>query len=610
MDIEETSLSENCSSTKLPKTSQTTFQKHSVRSAIQRASARIINLSTTRFDNPSSAPVSLENSNPESDERKSDDEFYSQPHRLSGRSLYIFSSNNSLRIALAKLFNKRWMGLLITLLIVHHWLLLCVQFWDAGVRDYTFGASWTDYPLFVIFVFYTLEMIARIIISGFIINPSGLQPRHPRVDIMKKSQFLVVDVHSELDSLFPDRAYLRHSFQRIDFVVVVSFWINLVLLFTGHGRFTVFSALSALRPFRLISMTSGSWTILRSLKKSAPVLANVTLFLLCFFLLFGIIGVISFEGSFDRRCVAADIPSNPETVEQYFTIPERYCGHYDDFTKGYACPPNFKCMNIGSPFEGTLGYNNIFQAVPILFGITAAQGWLVLMFQTMDAEYSLPSALYYIIGVVVFNFWLLNLFVAVITEMFAKIREDTNHSAFISSRSTIVLNDGTEDDGLQGQNKVKLKQSFLEKNFEVTYYFWILLVAADLVIMCVRSYDPDDEDNAASSDPTMIQGDFLIAERIFTAFFAIEIILRYFATPKSERRTKFFSSKRNRLDLFLAVINCIIQIPPIPTVSSGMLYRYLTVFQVARFYRIVMAIPRLRKLIVCILGTIWPTDLQ
>ncbi|ORY05860.1 hypothetical protein K493DRAFT_333364 [Basidiobolus meristosporus CBS 931.73] len=603
MDVEEISLSDNIDSGKHSKTSHTPSRLYSVGKAFRRASTRVIELSTTCFDNPI---PSHGNSDQKHDHNSLDDVPIPQQHRLGGRSLFLFGPNNPTRIYLARLFNRRWMGYLITLLIVLNWLLLCVQYWEPGARDFTFGFSWTDYPLLVIFILYTFETIARIIVSGFIINPPTSQQRQPRVEIGKKSPFLVVEVHSEIDSLFPDRAYLRHSFQRIDFVVVVSFWVNMILMLTGYGRFTVFSALSALRPFRLISMTSGSWTILRSLKKSAPVLVNVSLFLLCFFLLFGIIGVISFEGSFDRRCVSQDYQeSDYANLESFVTVPERYCGHYNETSKGYRCPANFNCVNVGNPFEGTLGYDNIFQTVPILFGITAAQGWLSLMFQTMDAEYPLPSALYYIIGVVVFNFWLLNLFVAVITEMFAKIREDTNHSAFTSrDKAAIVLNDGNDELDEQGKKKIPSKPNFLQRNFDATYYFWILLVAADLVIMCVRSYDPDDEDNVLTPDPTMIQGDFLTAERVFTSLFALEIILRYFAILKPGRRSKFFHSKRNRLDLFLAVVTCLIQIPPIPTVTSGMVYRYLTVFQVARFYRVVMAVPRLRRLITRTVGNV------
>ncbi|ORX99055.1 hypothetical protein K493DRAFT_366141 [Basidiobolus meristosporus CBS 931.73] len=560
-----------------------TFRHSRVGSAIQRASVRIIRLTTTRFDN------AHEESSQESSE------YYPEAHRLGGRSLYIFSPNNRFRIFLAKLFNKRWMGLFITLLILHNWLLLCIQFWDAGVRDYSFGANWAEYPLLVIFIFYTLEMIARIIISGFVFNPIGLQPRNPRANLTTKSQFLVVDVHSELDSLFPDKAYLRHSFQRIDFVVVVSYWINLVLLFTGHGRFTVFVALSALRPFRLISLTSGSWGLSHSR-------AHLT-------------GVALLKTYLKTRTTSRIISPFRRDIADTMIVSPRGM-HAPVITNAWYSMAF--CTSTKS--NGTLGFDNIFQSVPILFGITAAQGWLDLMFQTMDAEYSLPSALYYIIGVVIFNFWLLNLFVAVITEMFAKIREDTNHSAFISTKTAIVLNDNTEEEVPQGQKTV-LEPNFLERHFEITRYFWVLLVAADLVIMCIRSYDPDDEEPKSTVDPTMskllfsntpriqskrslVQGDFLIAERVFTGLFAIEIVLRYFATRRPDRHSKFCSSKRNRLDLFLAVITCIIQIPPIPTAFSGMLYRYFTVFQIARFYRIVMVVPRIRKLIARTVGNV------
>ncbi|RUS24573.1 hypothetical protein BC938DRAFT_473379 [Jimgerdemannia flammicorona] len=55
------------------------------------------------------------------------------------------------------------------------------------------------------------------------------------------------------------------------------------------------------------------------------------------------------------------------------------------------------------------------------------------MYDIMDAEYSF-TCIYFIVIVVVMNFWLINLFIAVITEMFAKIREDSEGSAFTTAR--------------------------------------------------------------------------------------------------------------------------------------------------------------------------------
>jgi len=55
------------------------------------------------------------------------------------------------------------------------------------------------------------------------------------------------------------------------------------------------------------------------------------------------------------------------------------------------------------------------------------------MYHVMDSEFDFVSV-YFIMTVVILNFWLINLFVAVITKMFAKIREDTSHSAFTLSK--------------------------------------------------------------------------------------------------------------------------------------------------------------------------------
>ena len=55
--------------------------------------------------------------------------------------------------------------------------------------------------------------------------------------------------------------------------------------------------------------------------------------------------------------------------------------------------------------------------------------WTPLMYSMMDSEYFV-SCLFFIICVIVLNFWLINLFVAVITNTFSAIRKETKKSAF------------------------------------------------------------------------------------------------------------------------------------------------------------------------------------
>lgn len=78
-----------------------------------------------------------------------------------------------------------------------------------------------------------------------------------------------------------------------------------------------------------------------------------------------------------------------------------------------------------------------------------------------------------------------------------------------------------------------------------------------------------------------------------TVILALEIIARFAVDWRS-----FHRSKRNWVDLAIAVITAIIQIPPIR--HSGQPYAWLTFFQILRFYRVVLAVPITRDLIVSI----------
>lgn len=104
------------------------------------------------------------------------------------------------------------------------------------------------------------------------------------------------------------RPYLRHSWNRVDALAIVSFWIMFILCVfgqekTAHEHLYIFRALAVLRTTRLLAITSGTTTIMTSLKKAAPQLVNVTFFVMFAIVLFSIVGVQSFKGSFRRNCV-------------------------------------------------------------------------------------------------------------------------------------------------------------------------------------------------------------------------------------------------------------------------------------------------------------------
>jgi voltage-dependent calcium channel len=112
------------------------------------------------------------------------------------------------------------------------------------------------------------------------------------------------------------------------------------------------------------------------------------------------------------------------------------------------------------------------------------------MYDMCDAEY-LVASLYFIVIVIIMNFWLINLFVAVINEMFAKVREDSKHSAFTSSKAKPVLNDNEEGWSFreQGQAAKKPKRAtWLQQFVKVSSPIWVVLVAIDLIVMGCKNF--------------------------------------------------------------------------------------------------------------------------
>lgn len=246
--------------------------------------------------------------------RRSSVQWHKPPNPFRGKSLGIFPADSTLRMKLSDVLVNPVVEPILLVLIIVQTVLLAVdarskaQYEPGHVKELR-KFSAIDWVLLGLFIIYTIEAIIRIIVSGFIINPveystinrqvglreavltkanqlfGGLQrqpsqrrnggtntdttlggPQQPSV----LRSFTTAQMNPEVgpsDSRerqrirLAHRAYLRHSFNRTDFVAVVSFWIALLL-----GAFNikntrvilVFQMLSCLRIIRLLNLTSGT----------------------------------------------------------------------------------------------------------------------------------------------------------------------------------------------------------------------------------------------------------------------------------------------------------------------------------------------------------------
>ena len=570
------------------------------------------------------------------------------PNPLRGKALGIFGPENRLRKALCEVLVHPITEPVILILIIAQTVMLAVQSAPSVAidpRTNDQGISKIDYALLVLFVLYTMEIIARMIVSGFIWNPyeystldrsQGLKKaviehgrsffsldrrepeRRPSATVVPVQPSIIRSFTGMSNGAFQDipepekaghgrqqqrvrlarRAFLRHSFNRLDFVAVVAFWISFGLTavhYETSRHVYIFRMLSCLRILRLLGLTSGTSIILRSLKKAAPLLVNVAFLISFFWLLFAIVGVQSFKSSLRRTCVWVG-PNTPQAGGYNYTqnlAPEniQFCGgHLDANTgapmpwltadgvngtnshKGYLCPQGSFCVQGRNPYNGTVSFDNILQSIELVFVVISSNTFTDLLYYLTDTDY-LAAALFFAAGIVIMSFWLTNLLVAVITSSFQIIREESKRSAFTA--------DAVEEPVAPEDEEHKPKG--LKGLYDQTYWIWVFVIAFGLVVQCLRSA------NMGSDRAHFIMN----TETVVTFVLLLEIILRFLSDWRH-----FFHGRRNWVDLGLAIVTTIIQIPYVR--DSHQAYAWLTFFQISRIYRIVMAFRVTRDLIMIV----------
>ena len=421
----------------------------------------------------------------------------------------------------------------------------------------------------------------------------------------KKAPFAEAIASQRLQAVH--HAYLRHSWNRVDLLAVVCFWIAFALGLAGQEsneqhHIYIFRALSVLRCARLLTVTSGTSTILQSLKTAAPILLNVAFFVLFAMLLFSIIGIQSFKGSYRRSCVwVGDLMGQPGTNYTLDTL----CGGYVDQTgkrlgfvlvdgtpsglspKGFICPLGQICQEGDeNPENGTQSFDTIFHSLLQVIVVISSNNWSETMYSMIDADF-FASCLYFIIGLIFMNFWLANLFVAVITNSFAALTAKTHRSAFADQKIELQ---GTEKSKAAVGQRMRRVASVYKKFWGYTKYLWILAIVADVGLQASRATYMSPRELRARDR----------GELYFTIAFDFEILMRFLAFVLDGDWRSFVKSKQNRTDLVLAVLTSIIQIP---VIKNSSVYPWLTALQLARFYRVIAAVPRMKVLLDRVFGS-------
>jgi hypothetical protein len=137
-----------------------------------------------------------------------------------------------------------------------------------------------------------------------------------------------------------------------------------------------------------------------------------------------------------------------------------------------------------------------------LKNISTANGWSDLTYAMIDAEYFV-SCFFFVVCIILLNFWLMNIFVAVIINTFGTIREETKHSAFAgrlwvsaakyaarrySHRTHIREADPLlEEPAARGKSKSRTHSATWRRVFRWTNWAWIAAIVADVGVQASKT---------------------------------------------------------------------------------------------------------------------------
>eukprot|EP00127_Corallochytrium_limacisporum_P002407 Clim_evm48s119 gene=Clim_evmTU48s119 len=210
-----------------------------------------------------------------------------------------------------------------------------------------------------------------------------------------------------------ENAYFRALLNRLDFLIVILGWVDLIFQQIGQN-ISAFFALRALRLVRLIGLSPRLTLIVVSLMNSVPKLAIIFIMYATTLLLWAITGLEFFAGDLNSVCALPD----GTVIEE----PAPLAGPCDLENSGFTCSGDAVCIaSDQSPNDGVTNYDNIGFSLLTIFQCSTLEGWAEVMYWTQDAVDDW-TWVFYLSLVFLCSFFLVNLFLGVIAGEFHRER--------------------------------------------------------------------------------------------------------------------------------------------------------------------------------------------
>ncbi|KAM7297492.1 voltage-dependent T-type calcium channel subunit alpha-1H [Ixodes scapularis] len=333
---------------------------------------------------------------------------------------------------------------------------------------------------------------------------------------------------------YGDKAYFKSGWNKMDGVLVTISLVDFFLTFVADGSprifgiLRVFRLLRSLRPLRVINRAPGLKLVVQTLMSSLRPIGNIVLICCTFFIIFGILGVQLFKGSF-YFCEGPDV-------------------------KGVRTKED--CLERGMMWTNRkYNFDHLGQALMALFVLSSKDGWVNIMYSGLDAvgegiqpveNYNEWRLLYFISFLLLVAFFVLNMFVGVVVENFHRCREEQEREerAMRAAKRARKLEKKRRKMREPPYYANYSKPRLFTHNIVTSKYFDLAIAAViglNVVTMAMEFYRM----------PLELEYALKIFNYFFTAVFLLELSMKVVALGIP----RYLTDKWNQLDILIVILS-------------------------------------------------------
>ncbi|EDV92308.1 GH24843 [Drosophila grimshawi] len=293
-------------------------------------------------------------------------------------SMYIFPEDNRFRQICSWFVNQKWFDNVVLLFIALNCITLAME--RPNIPPSSTERVFLATANYVFTVVFTVEMFIKVVATGMFYGPDAYFTSGWNIMDGSLVTISIVDLLMSLISESSPRIF---------------------------GILRVFRLLRSLRPLRVINRAPGLKLVVQTLLSSLRPIGNIVLICCTFFIIFGILGVQLFKGTF-FYCEGENI-KNVRNAHDCRSIPG----------------------NVWT--NRKYNFDDLGKALMSLFVLSSRDGWVNIMYTGLDAvgvdqqpivNYNEWRLLYFIAFILLVGFFVLNMFVGVVVENFHRCREE------------------------------------------------------------------------------------------------------------------------------------------------------------------------------------------